>query len=262
MDAQPPSIFLPELKRIKTCSKQEASDAIARLRFIYLSQVRGSTRRRHLPESQLPSRRSETKVIENNIEHIRADAFERSFSIQWLTRFISIYSEFIEVQDQAHADALEDAASLLAICAGVAASGTVTRTFAFPLPRRRSGPDLNWGNALSQSADTYETAAVTDKHHDPFGNHNEANEIRVVLRDVPLESADFSSVGAQTWGGSCVLAEMIVENPEHFGIPGDVKSDGFQIHRPFRALELGAGTGLGCLALGKILEQVSNQLFG
>ncbi|SJL11917.1 uncharacterized protein ARMOST_15331 [Armillaria ostoyae] len=68
--------------------------------------------------------------------------------------------------------------------------------------------------------------------------------IQVRLTDVPLENQDFGSVGAQTWGGACVLAEAIVEDPAAFGLKESGK----------RVLELGAGTGLVSITIGKLLE--------
>ncbi|KAF8479862.1 hypothetical protein JB92DRAFT_2822493 [Gautieria morchelliformis] len=213
-DVVPPTTFLPPLKLLKTCSEKQIWDALASLRYIYLPEVRGSSRRRHSLKAEKQS---------NDLSAIRADAFERSFAIQWLTRFVSLFSE---VGDESSGSsrvssmALEEAASLLAICAGAAASGTVTRTLTFPL----LGMD----------------------------------EFTVILRDAPLESSDFSSVGAQTWGGSCILAEMIAENPSNFSIfsreqLGTLKR---RVNVPFRALELGAGTGLASLVLGKVLERI------
>ncbi|KAL4251187.1 hypothetical protein ABKN59_004951 [Abortiporus biennis] len=86
---------------------------------------------------------------------------------------------------------IEDAAAILAICAGSASAGTISRTF----------------------------------------------------------NQDFSSVGAQTWGGARVLAEMIIGSPRTFGIElrGSTAS-------PIRILELGAGTGLVSLATGKLFQ--------
>lgn len=79
------------------------------------------------------------------------------------------------------------------------------------------------------------------------------NEITVIVRDAPLESSDFSSVGVQTWGGSCILAEMIASSPHQFSIfPREDRTTG----TPFRALELGAGTGLASLVLGKVLTSL------
>ena len=117
------------------------------------------------------------------------------------------------------ADIIREAASILAICAGTASAGTITRTFAFP------------------SRDGQLT-------------------IKVQLTDVPLDNYDYSSVGSQTWGGACVLAERIVRYPEYFRLDSEPEnSDSSREERPdLRVLELGAGTGLVSLTLAKLLE--------
>jgi predicted nicotinamide N-methyase len=73
--------------------------------------------------------------------------------------------------------------------------------------------------------------------------------LTVHLTDVPLDNRDYGSVGAQTWGGACVLAEMIVEDPTRFGLFFHSQSK-----KALRVLELGAGTGLVSLTLGKLVE--------
>jgi hypothetical protein len=77
-------------------------------------------------------------------------------------------------------DLVEEAAAILAMCAGTASAGVITRQFVF---------------------DRAEEATIT-----------------VGLTDVPLDNQDYGSVGAQTWGGACIMAEMIVENPLAFGL--------------------------------------------
>ncbi|KAF8186818.1 hypothetical protein BJ912DRAFT_1032129 [Pholiota molesta] len=107
----------------------------------------------------------------------------------------------------AQAALVEAAAALLATCAGTAAAGTLIRQFLFPAPWPAPGPD--------------------------------APPITVVLTDAPLDNQDYGSVGAQTWGGACVMAEMIV------------------LPTTLRCLELGAGTGLVSLAAGKVVERLA-----
>ncbi|KAF9527860.1 hypothetical protein CPB83DRAFT_855318 [Crepidotus variabilis] len=113
---------------------------------------------------------------------------------------------------------LNSAAALLAVCAGTAAAGIITRTFIF------------------------ETEAKDDNPALPLFSFS------IYLTDVPLDNHDYGSVGAQTWGGACILAEMIVEAPTAFGIPEIITS------MPLRCLELGAGTGLVSLTVGKIIQ--------
>jgi predicted nicotinamide N-methyase len=67
----------------------------------------------------------------------------------------------------------------------------------------------------------------------------------VRLTDSPLDNGEYASVGAQTWGGACVLADMLSAQPGTFGLDSA---------KPVRLLEFGAGTGLVSLALAKTLE--------
>ncbi|KAJ8517671.1 hypothetical protein ONZ45_g5164 [Pleurotus djamor] len=76
---------------------------------------------------------------------------------------------------------MQEAASLLALCSGTAGAGKVTRNFFFRSPIL-------------------------------------AKPVQVQLQDDPLDNHDYSSVGAQTWGGACVLSADIVEHPERFGL--------------------------------------------
>lgn len=203
-----PSIFLPPLKALKSYSENDILRVIASLRCIYLPEVRGSNRRREI-RARISSEREA-------IDAIRADAFERSFAIQWLTRLISFDSHSQEGLMQA--EILKEATALLAICAGAAASGTVTRLFRFSL-----------------CGDT--------------------QEVLVTLQDAAFDPSDTSegtsSVGMQTWGGSCVLAEMVAEHPAAFGIlPYATRPSSLKV------LELGAGTGLVSLILAKSLERL------
>jgi predicted nicotinamide N-methyase len=65
------------------------------------------------------------------------------------------------------------------------------------------------------------------------------------LTDSSLHNGEYASVGAQTWGGACVLAEMLSTQPGAFRLDSAA---------PMRILELGAGTGLVSLALAKTLK--------
>ncbi|KAI5997447.1 hypothetical protein EDD15DRAFT_2245834 [Pisolithus albus] len=110
---------------------------------------------------------------------------------------------------------MQQAASLLAICSGVSAAGTVERIFSF--------------------------------------SSGETGRIDIRLTDIPLENEDYRSVGARTWGGACVLAEMMVEHPEQFGLGFLTRENDTCGRRPLRILELGAGTGLVGLTAAKVL---------
>ncbi|EPQ51674.1 hypothetical protein GLOTRDRAFT_8913, partial [Gloeophyllum trabeum ATCC 11539] len=148
---------------------------------------------------------------------LRSDSFERTYAIRWLTAFCARADRLADATDGVASavvslDSLvQDAAALLAICAGTASAGTISRNFAF-----------------------------------------DQGKVQVQLTDIPLDNHDYSSVGAQTWGGACVLSEMIVQSPQDFGITASA------LRGPFRVLEVGAGTGLVSLVVGKLVQARCN----
>lgn len=154
----------------------------------------------------------------SDLQLLRTDSFERNYTMKWLTALIS------QLGDEAgrphhiallHEKLINGAASLLATCAGTASAGAINRTFVF------------------NTTDNQLPRIIT-----------------VELKDVPLDNHDYRSVGAQTWGSACIMADMIAESPHSFGIPRFLSDGAFS----FRCLELGAGTGLVSLTVAKIIE--------
>lgn len=222
----PPATQLPPIAKIKQSSPADLRAALGYLGSLYNPEVRPnrlSYRRSGTGEcaSTWPTshdtatrRRGASDAAQTlpslHLNAIRADGFERSYAIQWLTTLVSCADQ-LNMDDVAAEQLLQDAAGLLAICAGTASAGTRSRMFVFG--------DQPGGRTA---------------------------DVRVPLTDLPLDNQDYTSVGAQTWGGACLMADMIVQAPLDFGI--QVISG-----RPLRILELGAGTGLVGLAVGKML---------
>jgi len=244
-----PTSQLPPIAKIRLSTVKDLEDAMLYLRVLYNPEVRAMRRIRKRTYFPIPTIPSDSGVgtdnslssesfsssafssipEETSADVIRSDEFERSYAMKWLTALVS-QSELLHLsddtedsdhpsedplvaQDITHVQwerLIQDAAALLAICAGTASAGTLSRTFIFPA---RSGID-----------------------------------IKVQVTDVPLENSDFSSVGAQTWASARVLAEMIVDSPGNFGL---------KANRPLRILELGAGTGLVSIVVGKVLQSMS-----
>ena len=203
----PPTSRLPTIKALSTVPVGQLHEAIQYLQTIYNPEIRSSRRVTHGAYQRGVPAYDGDTTT--SWAAIRADAFEHAYAIQWLTALIA---QITTTTHDTDADAMEplvhSAAALLAICAGAASAGTRTRTFAFGAG---------------------------------------AGAVRVQLTDVALRNDDFGSVGAQTWGSACVLAEMIAEEPARFGLEF---GDGSETVR--RVLELGAGTGLVSLTIGKI----------
>ncbi|CCM05316.1 uncharacterized protein FIBRA_07530 [Fibroporia radiculosa] len=215
-----PTAYLPPIGRVQYHTLAELSKALRYLRLIYNPEVRGTRRINRKQTSKgsasctstFPSYTTEPNT---ELDALRADTFERAYAIRWLTAFVAqAYARSAEDPDgeaTAGFNALiHDAASLLAICAGTASAGTLTRMFRFPTA---------WGSAGTQ--------------------------IEVQVTDIPLENQDYGSVGAQTWGSACILAEALAEDPGQFELEGHGGG--------LRVLELGAGTGLVSLVLAKLL---------
>ncbi|KAG5653425.1 hypothetical protein H0H81_000537 [Sphagnurus paluster] len=222
MPLQPPTSTLPPIQNISFESAKDLSEALSYLRQIYNPEVRGARR------SKTKASCADTKVhpsLPSNIytaevtDDLRSDSFERSYAIRWLTSLVAQAEVWDPDSDATHPSfsvsceemesLIQNAASLLAICSGTAAAGVIARDFVFEKGQ---------------------------------------NMLKVHIKDAPLDNADYGSVGAQTWGGACVLAETIVNDPASFGILE--KDPDTQL----RILELGSGTGLVSLTVGKLLE--------
>jgi predicted nicotinamide N-methyase len=227
----PPTTQLPHIAKLASSSLESLIEALRYLRLLYNPEVRGSRRVKKVLSKDLDSSLDSNAslkpdlVIHADLDLLRSDSYERTYTIRWLTALISLTSAFQSIDyesslipaHQAHLTGQQDAiltaaSSLLAICAGTSAAGTFTRLLTFS---------------------------------------SDAGDIAVTLTDAPLENQHFESVGAQTWGGACVLADLIVEQPAIFGLVPELLKGG-----RVRVLELGAGTGLVSLTLSKLLESM------
>jgi len=94
---------------------------------------------------------------------------------------------------------------------------------------------------LAQAADTHADGALTREFSFTTSDHG---RISVELKDESY-SADHESVGLQTWGSASILAEKMCADPATY-----LKLDG--VRKTIRILELGAGTGLLSMVLGKL----------
>lgn len=222
-----PTTQLPPIGKIRQTSLTELQVAISYLGSLYNPEVRlnrRSYRRSGTPRCLSQShdtvalRRGTSdaaSVLHPCLDGFRADGFEKSYAIRWLTALV-VRADELEADQHDVVDAesiVQDAASLLAICAGTASAGTRSRMFTF----------------------------------DHAEGEVPAAGIKVRLTDLPLDNQDYASLGAQTWGGACLMADLIVQSPSEFAI-GSVPG------RPLRVLELGAGTGLVGITVGKVLE--------
>jgi protein-lysine N-methyltransferase EEF2KMT len=206
-----PTANLPPVARLSSYSTERVAQAMANLRKIYTSYslpaLSYSTLR--LPEHAIhdvsvpdsgyasaeededEDNRENASNEEINIDVLRSDAFEREYAIRWLTAFTArsdtwVYNSGIPEDEDARAQLVDDAASLLASFAGDDdEEESITRTFSF---------------------------SVYDDNGLKTGN------VEVMLNDAPLLSQDHTSVGLQSWGSSIVLAERMCADPLMFGL--------------------------------------------
>ena len=219
-----PTAQLPPIGKIKQSSLQDLQAALCYLGSLYNPEVRPnrlSYRRSGTPAYVLSSPEPATRCRgssdaaqkpRSDLDAIRADAFERSYATRWLTALVARADQLDVGTEDATLDAesiVQQAAGLIALCAGTASAGTRSRVFAFDDP-------------------------------------SDGGSIKVRLTDLPLDNQDYTSLGAQTWGGACLMADLLVQSPPAFAL-------GPAHGRPLRVLELGAGTGLVGLAAGVTL---------
>ncbi|KAF9445878.1 hypothetical protein P691DRAFT_777246 [Macrolepiota fuliginosa MF-IS2] len=225
----PPTSYLRPIKQISAESIDSLNDSIQYLRSIYNPEVRGSRRRKYAPAS--PNCISTVQAMELQLPDasnaLRINSFERAYAIKWLTALISTLGSDDEISPnlQERENTMHNAASLLAVCSGTSGAGTIVRDFKFsyhPMPNDNSEPLI---------------------------------PITVRLTDISLDNDDYGSVGAQTWGGACVLSGMVIEDPGSFGLNTDQLAA--REHGVFRILELGAGTGLVSISVWKMLQNVA-----
>ena len=174
---------------------------------------------------QLLADTDETDDSDTDADLLRADPFERSFVIKWLTGFISNSDEWISASDsesdsEERSDVLDQAVVLLSAFTSVDEETEValTRTFSFPLTT---------------------------------SSNSKEKEIQIELNDAPLSNEDHTSVGLQSWGSSILLAERICLQPSLFSLTAQIDIN----PPPLRILELGAGTGMLSIVTAKILLQ-------
>ena len=207
---------LPERTHIPRLTMDEIKEILTHLRETYNPPVRGTRIVGHRRAYPPPTENTSGPRV--YLQPPTAAGCSRSFSrkpaCDWLTALISHLQKCISNGGEGletHEGLLDTAAALLAVLAGTASAGKLNRTFSFDQPQ--SAP------------------------------------IQVEVTDIPLENQDYTTLGAQTWGGAHVLAEIIIQNPRSFGFhPDQLRSTAGP-----NILELGAGTGLVSLAVYRYL---------
>jgi hypothetical protein len=177
---------LPERIHIPLLAVDEIKGILTHLRDKYNPPVRGTRVVSHWKIFPPPSDDDLEPTVQlrpspPDTEH--PQPFSRKLACDWLTTLISHLQKRLSKgggDAEAFETLLDDTAALLAIFAGTASAGKLTRTFTF--------------------------------------GHPPSPLVHVQVTDIPLENQDYNTLGAQTWGGAHVLAEIIIQNPHRFGL--------------------------------------------
>ena len=203
---------------IQFLTLDEIGGILSNLRKTYDPPVRGTrivSYRKIFPPLQENGLESVTHLQPPSYRAVHLPPFRKESVCNWLTALISHLQRCLSKGGddlEAREGLIDDAAALLAIFAGTASAGKLNRIFTF--------------------------------------NYLPSSSIRVQVTDIPLQNQDYTTLGAQTWGGAHVLAEIIIQNPHRFGFsPEKFQSAGAGP----KVLELGAGTGLVSLAVYRYL---------
>jgi hypothetical protein len=165
----PPTSYLIPILQLPSTTPDLVYSSLHYLKKLYSPAVRGSRKLKGPLELSLTCTSSSTTAEGHSsarsasrandavsaLETLRSDAFERSYAIRWLTALVS-RSLSLGLEE----DLIEEAASLLAACAGTASAGVVERVFEFQL-----GPVESM---YSRKGDTEESTVSVKVRDTPF----------------------------------------------------------------------------------------------
>lgn len=203
-----PTGFLPPLGQIAKCSPAQITSALNHLRLLYwplppsaVLQLRKRAKQTHLihddsvPDSGYVSQSEdeddegheecEEDADEGPLDIIRADAYERTFAVQWLTCLVTRSDKWLsagsgsEDEDERYALLDETTALLSAFAGRDIPEEAITRKFSFPVVE---------------------------------------GVVEVELNDAPVTGEDHTCVGLQSWASSIVLATRLCADPAAFGL--------------------------------------------
>ena len=264
----PPTVRLPSIKTLNEVPLRLLHEAIQYLQIVYNPEIHTSrriiindnknnhessptlkmtpTRGRPIHDSESMNDKSVMESLE--LESTRVDAFEQAYVVRWLTALVAQKTTLHNDDDE--------------------------NDYVYDYDHRDQTNAANQESLVQSAAALLAICAGASSAGTRTRMYVFCG-VRVQLMDLALRNDDFCSVGAQTWGSACVLAEMIAEAPARFGLyggdscggthhndnssvvcDGDGDGGGRQGEgvAAIRVLELGAGTGLVSLTIAKILE--------
>ncbi|KAI5865248.1 S-adenosyl-L-methionine-dependent methyltransferase [Durotheca rogersii] len=242
---QPPTSSLPPLRSPATLGVEQIFEALDNLQELYcpvsLSRAVKSQLAREKSHDDLPAQPVDSGYVSEDdgdetdgdsdsiLDVLRADAYERSFAMRWLTNFIARADELSLGDEEERERAIEKASAVLASFASAAdeddeeEDSGITRDFSFELTLASDGAS---------------------------GGNRAKTTVNVRLHDGPHTTTDHTDVGLQSWGGSIVFSDLVCASPERFGFTRT------SLGPSPRVIELGAGTGLASFVLAQALPRL------
>ena len=237
----PPSSSLPPLRAICTLTEIRLLEALQNLSAIYcplpvtslssntlIIKSAGDVTPSPIDSGYASETEDEVSNPEDKLAVLRANDFERTFSERWLTGFIARIDELSCFDTE---DAQEQVTNL-AYC--------VLEALCCPLTKEEDEPETDFGRTFSF------TASLPNSSEEGLSFDIQLNDGLAGMNDT-----DPDDVGLQSWGASIVFSRLLCNSLERFGLEQPVSGPGQRI------IELGAGTGLVSLVLGKILQNTT-----
>ncbi|CCU98151.1 unnamed protein product [Malassezia sympodialis ATCC 42132] len=217
--ALPPTSTLPRLRAEPKLPY--IVDALRKLRAVYAPP----------PASVAPA---VDEDLQNRLDAARAEPTERAYVLNWLGRLVESELAWIDDTPERRA-AVEDAAQILAGCTSALEAGDLLRDFCFPTPDADVPPPFEGTPVLQVHM------RVRDASLPPSDQHS---------RQGAAEAA--AAVGVQTYASSIIMSDLFVRRP---GAWHTALEPGAPRRAHFRAMELGAGTGIVGMVVARALSE-------
>ncbi|WFD21757.1 hypothetical protein MEQU1_000413 [Malassezia equina] len=217
--ALPPTSTLPRLRAEPKLPY--IVDALRKLRAVYAPP----------PASVAPAVNEE---LQNALDAARAEPTERAYVLNWLGRLVESELAWMDDTPERRA-AVEDAAQILAGCTSALEAGDLLREFTFPTADKDVPPPFDTAPVLQVYM------RVRDASLPPSDQHS---------RQGAAEAA--AAVGVQTYASSIIMSDLFVRRPSVWHAALDPSAPR-RAH--FRAMELGAGTGIVGMVVARALSE-------
>ncbi|KAJ2987854.1 hypothetical protein NUW58_g4281 [Xylaria curta] len=239
----PPSSSLPAIRSLNDQSEPFILDALGNLHALYCPlptslAFQTSSVHKELPvvaDSGYASDNDEDSRDDEETLELRDDPYERSFAERWLTGFLGRAEELMCFEsEESRQRAIDKASCVLASFFGQDSEEAVEDT--------------------EITRDYHFTLNLDSCEGEGRGHGTNGKTITVRLTDglAGKDNTDHTDVGLQSWGAAFIFTELMCANPARLDFTK------IALGSTPRIIELGAGTGLVGIALGRILPPLGS----